>query len=134
MTSKNRVSPPRHLYMVGTLADDPQEVFTPNRPYTGCRICGQIFQSDIDRIDNPSIEQIVEGFERRRAWSVKHEKTHKPIEHKMLELSGMWCTPEAAQVFEGFGIVSLSDLEASEEHQDAMKSSKPIIVKEVHTK
>ncbi len=121
--------------MVGTLAqpDPGVSVFSPHKPYAGCRICGQIFQSDIDRLDNPTLDDVVEGFEKRRGWAFSHSRTHKEIEHKMLRLSGQWCTPEAAQVFEGFGIVSLSDLVMDEEHESAMLESKPIIIKEVHS-
>lgn len=98
----------------------PGEGFDPNRPYTGCLICGRVFQDD--------------DYLTRQVWSFKHAKTHKAKEHFELWMSGNWCTPEAAQVFAAFGIIALSDMVWSEEHKQALLESKPIIVKEVETK
>lgn len=101
--------------IVGLTSSDLQ--FDPHRPYTGCRICGQLFQHD--------------DVDVRMAWSWMHSEKHSPLEHYMLEQSGNWCTPEAAENLAPYGIFSLTDMVMSDEISDALRNAKSIPVKEV---
>lgn len=105
----------RHLYVVGLV--DRSEDFDPNKPYTGCRLCGVVFQDPHEDV--------------RKTWSFNHARTHSEREHILLALSGCWCTPEAAVEFAARGIVPLSDMVLSEEHKNALLNATPIPVKEV---
>lgn len=103
-------------------------MFDKDKAFTGCRICGAIFQSDADRTtpDDDDI-QLALNTNVRKAWSHKHAKQHKQREHVALAMSGNWCTPEAASKFAAFGIVPITDLVMSEEVAAALATapSKP---------
>jgi len=94
-----------------------REAFDPDCPYTGCRLCGRIYQND--------------DSENRKAWSFSHAKEHPAQEHINLQLSGLWCTPEAAQEFAAYGIVPISDMFFSNEISSALAEAPRIPVKEV---
>lgn len=103
-------------------------LFDPNCPYTGCRLCGAVFQSGLDRDEN---SDKFEAMEYRKLWSVRHAKTHPEREHLALAMSGMWCTPEAAQKFASYGIIALSDMVLFEETAQALKEGKSIPIEDV---
>lgn len=118
---------PRHLYMGGLTLGLPQAMlFIPDRPCAGCRICGAVFQSDLDRMQNPTKWDIHDAILLQKEWREKHNKTHTDKEHLMLALSGMWCTPEAAQKLASYGIISLSDMVLYDETEDALLKSSPM--------
>jgi hypothetical protein len=109
--------------------------FRSDRPYTGCCICGAVFQSDADRdpvgtyqrqpaefgynLDN--VDMFALGL--RKEWSKKHEKTHTEKEHDDLAKSGYAFTPEAANKLAAFGTIPLT---LSEEINAALLESSPI--------
>lgn len=98
--------------------------FDLDKPYTGCRICGTVYQSDTDRAldSNDPIGHLV-ATERRRLWSVAHASTHSTGEHVELAMSGRWCTPAAAYKMACLGIVPLSDMVLDEAVADALRKA-----------
>lgn len=108
--------------------------FDPHSPYSGCRICGELFQADADRrplgyilIWRLNLEGVLEkNLENRKQWSLHHAKQHPASAHRQLALSGRWCTPEAAHKFAAFGIISIIDLAVDQEVAAALKESSPI--------
>jgi hypothetical protein len=103
------------------------------RPYTGCRVCGALFQSATDRLKMPTTDDLFAAMQIRKNWSIKHAKSHTEREHLNLAMSGMWCTPEAAQIFASYGVIALSDMVLFDESEDALRKSSPIPVKEVES-
>lgn len=91
--------------------------FDPSRPYTGCRICGTIYQND--------------SVEKRKLWTFRHAKTHSSIEHNMLALSGKWCTPDAAIKLASYGVIAMGDGAVSDDHYFALLESKPVPINDV---
>lgn len=94
-------------------------LFDPDKPFTGCRVCGAIYQSPQDRRYGDT-EVTREG---RRLWSVVHSRRHLPGEHVALAKSGKWCTPEAAKELAAFGVITLDD---GDEYVAALLESNPI--------
>ena len=99
--------------------------FDIGRPYTYCRICGSLYQSDSDRSAVTDEEKYI-ASEKRRNWSIKHSKDHLDIEHIMLLKSGLWVTPEAQIKLASFGVISVQDMVFNDEIEAALKESKPI--------
>lgn len=110
---------------VGLRKAVPELLFDPDKPHTGCLICGTVFQSNLDRktSNDPPF-----AVELRRLWSVAHAKTHTEAEHGSLLISGNWCTPEAAFKFASYGIITLDQ---GSEYSDALWQSKPIPTNDV---
>ncbi len=112
--------------------------FLPHRPYSGCRICGAVFQSEADRFPSDVFEANPREFDfqpsnvslyalgMRREWSVKHARTHSDRIHAALEASGLWATPEATERLASYGIINLGDTITSPEHEVALLDSTPI--------
>jgi hypothetical protein len=122
---------PQHLIMKGmTIGLDAVAdlKFTPNRPYTGCRICGATYQTDEQRAVMPDspIDVVARATESRHLWSLRHARTHSASEHEKLAKSGFWCTPEAAHKLSSYGIIALSDAVFSTEHNSALAESNAI--------
>jgi hypothetical protein len=112
--------------------------FLPHKPFTGCRICGKVFQSALDRdhpFDGlPEHMQLSRGWEalrRRKAWSIRHAKTHTSTQHRDLQMSGAWCTPEAAQILASYGVISLTDIIMNAEVSTALHQSSAVPVDDV---
>lgn len=95
----------------------PNLTFDPEVSYTYCRLCGAVFQ-DPDTIN-------------RRDWSFKHARKHSYRQHRLLQLSGRWLTPEAAYVLAAFGVVPVSDMVLDDEVADALAKSSPTPVEDV---
>jgi hypothetical protein len=95
--------------------------FMPNRDYTYCRICGVIFQPELNRVPSEDYTQevVLAAELLRREWSQAHAKTHPESEHRSLALSGRHCTPEALQRLVPFGIIPVSDLALDAESEQA---------------
>ncbi len=98
--------------------------FDPNKDHTYCRICGDVYQSELDR-NYTNLEEWYEAMERRRAWSHSHSKLHGEREHLALAQSGLWVTPEAASKLAAFGIIPISDMVLNEEVSCALAESNP---------
>jgi|SRR6185295_10720227 len=127
------MSRPRHLYLVGAAGGyhlQKNHNFDINKPHAGCCICGDVYQSQRDRNFRNSAELVMAGEDRLK-WRLDHAKTHTAQEHLHLALSGRWCTPEAANRFAAYGIIALTDMVMSEEHESALFESSPIPSKEV---
>lgn len=95
-------------------------VFDPTCDYAGCRICGDVFQSGLDRKPERTAYEQVRAVKLRVEWRIKHDKTHTDAERRQLIASGRQCTPEAAQKLAPLGVYPLSDLVFSEETAHAM--------------
>ena len=95
--------------------------FIPNRDYTYCRICGTIFQPQLNRVpDEEYTAEVIFAAEiLRREWSQTHAKQHSQAQHRQLALSGRHCTPEALQRLVPFGIIPVSDLVFDNESEHA---------------
>jgi hypothetical protein len=109
----------RHIYLDHSIVGAPQALideFRRDRPFTFCRICGRVFQPGLARIssaewDGPDAQLIQTAAEiERREWSQKHARTHTSKEHRQLERSGRFLTPEATFVLAPFGIAPLGDM------------------------
>lgn len=98
-------------------------LFDPAKPYRFCRICGDIYQTEADRVDNPVVLDVQT---RQTLWSSSHARTHTENEHLSLRLSGRYMTPDAAIKLAAFGIVSIVDLALDNEVQAAYGESKSI--------
>lgn len=112
----------RYVTIQGGLVGRPTGLeFDPSRDYTYCRICGVVFQPALNRVplDEYTAEVIFAANIQRREWSQKHARQHTPREHKMLELSGRHCTPEALEVLVTYGIIPVSDIVMDGEHEHA---------------
>jgi hypothetical protein len=99
--------------------------FDPKFPYQYCRICGDVFQSDIDRKvpvghtpQNSRIAYMAQG--KRQAWAMTHAKEHKPSEHEALRRSGNYCTPEAAAKLATYGIIPVNQMVTDQETSIAL--------------
>src|SRR5205823_20815 len=113
------------FFLPGTLE------FDPNRPYTGCLLCGEVFQSRIDRRvpeghlpHNSLIAKL--AFDRRQKWVDEHYRTHSEYEHRQHRLSGRFATPDAAQKLASFGLFSAVDIVIDNEVENALKNA-PVI-------
>lgn len=100
--------------------------FDPEASFTGCLICGKVYQSKLDRKirvmrDNPlnplnthmtSYLHIAKDL--RVRWDRNHAKTHTEAQHAELRASGAFCTPEAAAKLAPLGVFSLDHEPTSE--------------------
>lgn len=95
--------------------------FDHRRPHTCCRICGAIYQGDLDRTPDGAYTMQVQhdAIVARMEWSRRHARTHPDWEHKQLVASGRYCTPEAASKLASFGIIAMSDMALDDESADA---------------
>jgi hypothetical protein len=117
--------------------------FLPHRPFAGCRVCGEVFQSEADRFPSDVFEANPREFDfnpnnvtlyatgMRHQWSLKHSKRHSQRMHDALAASGAWATPEAALKLVAFGVVNLGDSLVSDEHEAALSESSPVPVDDV---
>ena len=103
------------------------EYFNPRAAFSGCCICGAVFQSELDRkvfYGYATPGEQVSATVQRRNWSNHHaNKQHTQKEHDDLAASGRFCTPEAAHKLAPYGIVTLSD-SFNEENRLAQEEAK----------
>lgn len=119
--------------------------FLPHRPYAGCRICGELFQSEADRFPHDVFEANPRQFDflpanvdlyalgMRKEWSQKHARLHNEAQHERLANSGLWATPEAAAKLASYGVIAVSDAVMSQDHEAALKESSPIPVNDAES-
>jgi hypothetical protein len=99
-------------------------------PYTGCRICGAISQTDEDR-HAKTPRQTLDAYLNRLEWRRKHSRTHPQHMHDQLERSGAYMTPEAASRLASYGIISVADMALIDEHWHAGRESPRIPANDV---
>ena len=110
----------RHLRFEGVLIGAPDGYpFDPNCPYTYCRLCGAVYQTDLERIKPKLPEQEVESALNRKRWSFEHARTHPLRAHQELAVSGRYVSVEASQKLIPLGIIPLTDMAISDEHRQA---------------
>lgn len=97
--------------------------FRMDSAWTACRLCGRVFQSDLDRLKGATNQQLVDALVKRRDWSFKHARVHPQWEHDQLEQSGNYMSPDAALKLASFGIIALSDMALHNEHWNAGRES-----------
>lgn len=122
----------------------PGLVFNIRASYTGCMICGELFQSSLDRKllrfteqrnmksphrngnrpkHTPYQKDLIDrtalaANTLRKEWASTHAKTHTEAQHHALRISGQFCTPQAAERLAPYGIFPLNS--TNEELDDAM--------------
>jgi len=106
--------------------DDPNPLNS-NKPYCGCLLCGEVFQSALDLNvppgHEPSNSLIARlAYDRRTRWRQEHKCLPAAPSRKR---PGTYATPEAAQVLASLGVFSLIDLVLDDEVSSALKESQP---------
>lgn len=102
--------------------------FNPEAPYSGCRLCGALYQSALDReakrllemgvlyeiVDDVfggptyAVKVLDDANARRERWRTLHERRyHDEEEIAALQVTGNAFTPEAANKLAPFGIIPL---------------------------
>jgi hypothetical protein len=110
--------------------------FDPDAPYAGCRLCGAVYQSKLDRLslnlalqgrihsiydpnsaetvyygDQDAIEILDEANSRRDRWREVHTRRyHTEEQAHSLARTGLAFTPEAAYRLSPYGIFPLGNL------------------------
>lgn len=110
--------------------------FNVDKPYTGCLLCGAVFQGPLDlRVppghepENSLIARLAQL--KRKEWAVEHAKQHTDHERQMHRLSGRFATPEAAQVLSAQGVFSIVDLVIDDEISNALGEASAIPIREI---
>jgi len=98
--------------------------FVTNKDHSACRICGEVYQSDLDRLDDPTPQQAYQAFELRTAWRIKHDRKHTDAQRRELQQSGLSMLPAAAERLAPFGIIPLTDTVRTDETVHALRSAK----------
>ena len=93
--------------------------FNKDRPYAGCRLCGDLFQPrwfiEANHIQYElAAARRNAGHQEIAEWREKHNERHTTAEHLALAESGMTFTPEAAIKLAPFGLVPIADAEVPE--------------------
>lgn len=105
----------------------PEEVgFNPHADFSGCKLCGAVYQSDLDRkVANRHATpgESIQATVQRKNWTLHHAKTHSDKEHAALASSGRFCTPEAAYKLASYGIIGIP-LVGDDETTDAQANAK----------
>lgn len=113
-----------HTYVVGAAVGLnsktlPGLTFNIEASYTGCLICGAVYQSKIDRkvwqitqdeyhpFSHLLAAYSVTADRLRKTWSQNHSKLHPQWQHEQLKRSGQFCTPEAALKLTPLGVFAL---------------------------
>lgn len=103
----------RALFLKGPVIGLPDDIpFRADREYTFCRLCGELFQPALERVDVREYTARVraESMEMQRWWADTHNRTHQDWEHEQFILSGRFLSPEATYRLVPYGIIPLSDL------------------------
>ena len=123
------------LVLHGMAIGVPPDVFQPNKPYAGCKLCGVVFQPKRARVingnsplrwhdphsnlENPEyskVNEIIDTLKRWQEWHTRRYHTQHDIE--LLRLSGRFCTPEAAIKLAPYGIIPIGDVTADIQHNE----------------
>lgn len=106
--------------------------FVLEAPWKACRLCGTVYQSDLDRLayeqQQAGNDRLATYFEkqgraRREGWLRTHNKYAHPnffTEVRQLELSGLPYTPEAAKKLSTYGIIYMGELPHEDEVAQAL--------------
>jgi len=114
------------LWLDTSIVGQPDSLeFRKDRDHTFCAICGKVFQPALNRLPDEYYgdSAIYEASVQRRAWAIKHAKTHPEREHLELRASGRMLTPEAIQKLTAYGIIPLSDIVFSGEHEESGRTA-----------
>lgn len=112
-----------HLVIVGGMVGQTELTgfkFDPSKPHCGCGICGEVYQSEYDRLSAPDLYERDKAFSLRTDWRIAHSRTHSDAEHRQLRNSGLFALPEAAVKLAAFGIIPLTDTVRHVEVVDAL--------------
>jgi len=86
-------------------------LFDPSKPYAGCRICGEVYQSDLNRLG------LMDGIDE---WRIKHNKRHPERIHVQFIKSNRIFSPEAAQKLAPLGVVDFASILIDQESAHAL--------------
>jgi hypothetical protein len=106
-----------------TVLQDAGMEFDPNMPFSGCLICGTVFQSEQCRVENPTPAIVNQARLVRKQWTLDHARTHTLEEHAALAKSGRTFTPEAAQKLATYGVIAIGGMVLDKEIEDAMRNA-----------
>jgi len=113
-----------HLVLtVGRIGELTGLQFDPTCNHAGCGICGEVFQSPLDRLQSPTVGEWSKALELRTEWRIRHAGTHTAAQHRQLRLSGLFALPEAAQKLASYGIIPLTDTVRHDEVSHALLES-----------
>lgn len=108
----------RSLFLKGPVIGLPDEIpFRCDREYTFCRLCGDIFQPELERVSDREYTKVIQrrSLQLQKMWSDFHNRRHSAQEHLSLERSGRFLTPEATMALVPYGVIPLSDLVSDSE-------------------
>lgn len=97
--------------------------FDPSFTHAGCGICGEVFQSHLDRLQAPTVGEFNRALDMRLEWRIRHARMHSSTEHRQLRLSGLFALPEAAKKLASYGIIPLTDTVRHDESVHALAES-----------
>jgi hypothetical protein len=103
----------KSVFLKGPVIGLPDEIpFRSDREYIFCRICGELFQPELERLpdDLYTLEVMRQSMILQKLWADGHNKTHPDWEHRQFVLSGRFLSPEATYKLVPFGVIPLSDL------------------------
>lgn len=104
-----------HLYGTGFALKIEDMEFDPAKDYRACLICGDIFQSQLDRMEFKTPDLIVDAKTSRDRWARLHARRHTNREHHTLALSEGSMLPEAANKLAAFGLLPIMDMVDNDE-------------------
>src|SRR5207237_149389 len=109
-TSQTMLMPSSPYQYISPIGLPEEANFNPHADFTGCKICGDIYQSELDRkvqLRLATPRETIQATVQRKNWSKHHAKQHTDRQHKSLALSGRFCTPEAAQRLAAWGVIGI---------------------------
>lgn len=109
--------------------------FSPHKPYRACLICGAVYQKPNDREITPdSPFNLRMAADRRRSlWAVEHSKSHSDKEHKLLRISGMIMTAEAAYKLAAYGLIDAVGAVMNDEISSALAEAPSVPTSDAYT-
>jgi len=128
---------PHQVLFGAVIGLEGQSEFNPAAPYAGCRICGAVYQSDLDRLvyqlkqlPNNYI-QYMSAFEKADARRTRWRQIHTRRKHHVREVaafagSGMAFTPEAQHALAPYGIIDFTEQPTpalTDEHDHALRQA-----------
>lgn len=110
----------RHMVFEGMLVGAPKDyLFDPTSPHSYCRLCGAVYQTPSQRSRTKTPQEQIATTLARKNWCEKHSASHSRKDHTELIASGRYMTPEATLKLVPLGIIPLTDMVFSKDHEDA---------------
>jgi hypothetical protein len=110
------------MYVKGPVIGLPKDIpFRADREYTFCRMCGDLYQPEEERVADHLYTWVLqqESIRKQKLWREAHNKTHPDWRHRQFTASGRFLSPEATYRLVPYGIIPLSDLVLDNESEHA---------------